>query len=133
MSVVRERQLALKMRWSPSRRHLRQEQRQRLLLLSRLCCAFCLFRLLSLDSLPGPASYTPRDCPALLPSLPDLAFVAGCCGGSDLLSKMCGNRSTCGVILVVVGTFALFLVAVCTMGGFCWRWMRGGAVGVVLR
>jgi hypothetical protein len=34
---------------------------------------------------------------------------------------MCGNRSTCGVILVVVGVFALFLVAVCTMGGFCWR------------
>ena len=46
---------------------------------------------------------------------------AGCCGGSDLLSKMCGERSTCGVILVVVGVFVLFLVAVCTMGGFCWR------------
>ncbi|KAI3436486.1 hypothetical protein D9Q98_005903 [Chlorella vulgaris] len=53
-----------------------------------------------------------------------------CCGGNSLLSQLCGNRSTCGVMLIVVSVVCVFIVSVCIMGGFCWRRRRRSRAAV---
>lgn len=48
-----------------------------------------------------------------------------CCrAGTSLLTKMCGEKSMCTVLLVVIGVVSLFLVAMCAMGGVCYRRRR---------
>lgn len=47
-----------------------------------------------------------------------------CCGGNSVLSRICGDRSTCGVMLIVVAVVCVFVISVCIMGGFCWKRRR---------
>lgn len=48
-------------------------------------------------------------------------LAAACCAHSDLLSRMCGDRATCGVLLVVIAVISVVLISLCAMGGFCYR------------
>ncbi|PSC72602.1 Nuclear control of ATPase [Micractinium conductrix] len=66
-----------------------------------------------------------RNTVGVLPYQPDFysscccGETSTCCGGNSLLSKMCASKSTCSVILVVLGVVGLFMAATCIMSGIC--------------